>query len=116
MDSEERERVAARLRELREALLAEQEGAAEGKAPVELDQARMGRLSRMDDIQQQAMELELGRRREIQLKRIEGAFQRLEKGTYGTCIKCGTPIDPKRLDFDPTIFFCQACATKAERK
>lgn len=97
-------------------LLAEKDGAAEDVAPVELDQARMGRLSRMDDMQRQAMAKELDRRRDVQLQRIEGALQRLEKGTYGRCAKCGEAIAQKRLDFDPTVFFCVACAQRAERR
>ena len=46
---------------------------------------------------------------------FEGAFLRLEKGTYGLCAKCSDPIDTKRLDFDPTVFFCIACAERAEK-
>ena len=100
---------------MREKLLLEKEHAADGTAPVELDQARMGRLSRMDEMQRQAMAKELDRRRDTQLKRIEGAILRLEKGTYGECSGCGHPIDAKRLDFDPTIFFCLDCAERAKK-
>ena len=97
-------------------MLAEKEAAVDEVAPVELDQARVGRLSRMDSLQQQAMQLELDRRRDIRLKRIEGAFARIEKGAYGQCAKCGETLDKKRLEFDPTVFFCVACAEKAERR
>lgn len=106
----------ARLRELQAELLQEQQETAEGTAPVELDQARVGRLSRMDDLQQQAMAQELARRRETQIKRIEGALDRLAKGAYGQCVRCGEPIDTKRLDFDPTTFFCIQCAEEAEKQ
>ncbi len=116
MDSEQFRLVKARLRALREELLLEKKQAVEATAPVELDQARLGRLSRMDEMQQQAMAIELDRRRDIQLKRIEGAFLRLEKGTYGNCASCSNPIDTKRLDFDPTVFFCIACAQRAEKR
>lgn len=105
-----------RLTLLREELLAEKEAASESAAPVELDQTRVGRLSRMDSMQQQAMAVEQNRRRDVQLQRIEGAFQRLERGAYGTCVTCGETISADRLEFDPTIFFCQRCATKADRR
>jgi len=108
--------IRRRLTALRDELLLEKEAAVEGAAPVELDQARVGRLSRMDTMQQQAMQLELNRRRDTQLKRIEGAFLRLEKGTYGQCVSCDAVIEHKRLEFDPTVFFCSPCATKAERR
>lgn len=112
VNPEELELAETRLHTLREKLLREKEEAAEGTSPVELDQARLGRLSRMAEMQQQAMALELDRRRDIQFKRIEGAFLRLEKGTYGECVRCGEPIGAKRLDFDPTVFFCIECAAR----
>ncbi len=101
---------------LKTELLAEKEAAKEDLAPVELDQARVGRLSRMDSMQQQAMAQELDRRRDTQLKRIEGAYLRLDNDTYGQCATCGKAIEGARLEFDPTVFFCQVCASKAERR
>jgi len=116
MNAEQLKLAETRLLAARQKLLGEKKEAEEGTAPVELDQARMGRLSRMDEMQQQAMAVELDRRRDIQLKRIEGAFARLEKGTYGDCVGCGDPLDMKRLDFDPTVFFCVECAQRAEKR
>ena len=116
MNPKQLKNVARRLLALQEELLSEKDNAAEGAAPVELDQARMGRLSRMGDLQQQAMALEQNRRRDLQLKRIEGAFLRIEAGAYGRCAGCGVDIDEKRLAFDPTVFFCVECAERAERR
>jgi len=116
MNAEQIRHAEERLRALREALLLQKEQTAEDKAPVELDQARLGRLSRMDAMQQQAMALELDRRRDVQIKRIEGAFLRLEKGAYGECARCNERIDEKRMDNDPTVFFCIACAWQAEKR
>jgi len=83
--------------------------------PVALDQSAVGRLSRMDAMQAQAMSLETKRRREIQIQKIIGALQRLEKDEYGDCLKCDETIDPKRLDFDPTAFLCIDCAKASEK-
>jgi DnaK suppressor protein len=116
MTPNELEQARNRLTTLRATLAAEKDAAAESIAPVELDQARLGRLSRMDGMQQQAMAQEQDRRRDTQLKRIEGAFQRLDKGTYGNCVTCGAAISEARMEFDPTVFFCQTCATKAEKR
>jgi len=116
MNAEQIKHTEDRLHALREELLLQKEQAAEEVAPVELDQARLGRLSRMDAMQQQAMALELDRRRDVQLKRIEGAFLRLEKGTYGECARCNERIDEKRMDNDPTVFFCIACARQVEKR
>ena len=116
MNPEQRRHTEDRLHALREELLLQKEQTAEDKAPVELDQARLGRLSRMDAMQQQAMALELDRRRDVQLKRVEGAFLRLEKGTYGECARCNERIDEKRMDNDPTVFFCIVCARQVEKR
>lgn len=83
--------------------------------PVELDQTRVGRLSRMDAMQAQEMSLATRRRREVQLTRIESALERIERGQYGDCIRCGEPINDERLDFDPAVLLCIGCATDSER-
>ena len=83
---------------------------ADSRAPVELDQTRVGRLSRMDAMQQQAMALEADRRRTIELHRIEAALKRIEDGEYGYCLQCGGEIAAKRLDLDPTAPLCINCA------
>ncbi len=116
MNTEQTKQAEGRLHALRDKLLLEKEQAVEGTAPVQLDQARVGRLSRMTLMQQQAMALELDRRRDIQLKRVEGAFLRLEKGVYGDCARCGAPINEQRLEFDPTVFFCVECAEQADKR
>jgi DnaK suppressor protein len=82
---------------------------------VELDQTSVGRLSRMDALQGQAMSRERGRRREVELRRIAAALQRIEQGDYGHCVSCDGPVARKRLDFDPAVAQCIACAEKAER-
>jgi len=81
---------------------------------VELDQTRVGRLSRMDAMQAQAMAQESQRRRTVMLAAIERALVRLDSGEYGICIDCDEPINPKRLEFDPTVRRCIRCAGRAE--
>ena len=82
---------------------------------VELDQARVGRLSRMDALQAQEMAKESGRRREIILRNIAGALARVESGEYGLCQSCDDPIHQERLEFDPTTLLCIQCAERAEK-
>ncbi|MGI9258883.1 MAG: TraR/DksA family transcriptional regulator [Gammaproteobacteria bacterium] len=110
------------LSEMREALLKlreELESVAatndESSRIVELDQTRVGRLSRMDALQAQAMAKEFGRRSEILLQKIAGALERVENGDYGLCRSCDNPIPRKRLEFDPTTLLCIQCAERAER-
>jgi DnaK suppressor protein len=83
-------------------------------AVVELDQARVGRLSRMDAMQSQAMAQASGQRRAAMLREIAAALERIELGEFGFCEACGEPINPKRLQFDPTSRLCITCASAAE--
>ena len=89
------------------------ESRAETQTEAELDQQRIGRLSRMDAIQQQAMEEETGRRRDQEVARIAAALQRIEEDDFGYCSVCEEPIAPKRLENDPATPICVTCAGKA---
>lgn len=81
---------------------------------VELDQARVGRLSRMDALQAQAMSRETGRRRRQHLVEIDAALARIESGEYGDCFECGELIHPGRLAADPAVRLCISCAEALE--
>jgi len=88
----------------------------ESAAVVELDQSRVGRLSRMDAMQAQAMAKASSQRREVTLKQITAALKRIDEGDFGLCRKCEEPINPKRLEFDPTATLCIDCASEAENR
>ena len=98
----------------RETLSRAEETGEEAEQTVVLDQSRVGRLSRMDAMQAQAMSKETGRRRRRQLRQVEEALKRIEDGAFGDCIECGEPIDPRRLEIDPTVLFCISCAKARE--
>lgn len=83
----------------------------ESRRPVELDQTSVGRVSRMDAMQVQAMALATERRRHDEARRVEAAIKRIDDGDYGYCIGCGEEISAKRLSVDPTIPTCIACAS-----
>lgn len=80
-------------------------------AVVELDQSKVGRLSRMDAMQAQAAVA----RRKQQLQRIEAALKRIEDGEFGLCVVCEEPINPQRLAFNPAVLTCIDCAEKSEQ-
>ena len=82
---------------------------------VELDQSRVGRLSRMDAMQAQAMAKASGERRRATLRATAAALKRIDDGTYGLCIDCEEPIHEKRLEVDPTVLRCVECASQAEK-
>ena len=97
------------LKQQRELLELEQT-TAQAAAVVELDQSRVGRLSRMDALQDQAMSQERERRRALQLQRIAAALKRIAQDEYGYCTECGDDIAVKRLEFDPAATLCFNCA------
>jgi DnaK suppressor protein len=99
-----------RLIDLRDEILLVSETGDQAARTVELDQTKVGRLSRMDAIQAQAMSLELKRRREIHLRQIEAALSRIDKDDYGRCIDCDETIALRRLEFDPAATRCIRCA------
>ncbi len=84
--------------------------AADDRRPVELDQQSVGRLSRMDALQVQAMAKAVGTRRQERMQRIEAALRRLEDGEYGYCAVCDEEIPAGRLAIDPVSERCVNCA------
>ena len=105
-----------RLEALRDDLTEVDRASASARETVELDQTRVGRLSRMDAMQAQAMAQASNQRREATLKKIDAALQRLDDDEFGLCLSCDEPINPKRLEFDPTATLCIDCASKSENR
>jgi DnaK suppressor protein len=83
---------------------------ADADRPVELDQSRVGRLSRMDSMQSQAMARHGSRRAEQEIERLRAALKRIESGDYGYCARCEEEIADGRLRFDPGATLCIDCA------
>jgi len=100
---------------LKKVLLKAQETGIAAEQTVELDQTRVGRLSRMDAMQAQAMSIETGRRRRQKLLQIDAALKRIEEDEYGHCQECGENIAPARLEVDPAVLLCIGCASEKEQ-
>lgn len=90
------------------------ESAAQAAKPVELDQSRVGRLSRMDALQGQAMAQASERRQRLELQRVAAALGRMQQDDYGYCLGCGELIVNERLRVDPCATQCIACASARE--
>ncbi|WP_227472630.1 TraR/DksA family transcriptional regulator [Delftia acidovorans] len=88
--------------------------AQQSAAPVELDQSSVGRVSRIDALQQQALAQGLRERLIIRKRQVEAALARLDSGTYGLCCACQSDLEPERLNADPAAVFCQECATERQ--
>ena len=105
-----REKYRAQLVDMLADLDTQDRAGSDGQKTVELDQQSVGRLSRMDALQQQAMAKATATRRAQSRHRIAAALARMDAGEYGYCIACGETIPPGRLDLDPTVPTCVSCA------
>ncbi|MCL7423390.1 MAG: TraR/DksA family transcriptional regulator [Methylobacter sp.] len=83
---------------------------------VQLDQTRVGRLSRMDAMQQQAMSQSLKARLVQHQRRLEAALARIRDGSFGVCCDCGDELDEERLETEPAAPFCADCQDEIEAK
>jgi DnaK suppressor protein len=114
LSEQDLQRFESLLLKERAELITEGETGQQAEEVVELDQSRVGRLSRMDAMQAQAMSLETGRRRRQHLLEIDAAIDRIRSGDYGDCFECGDSINPKRLEADPVATLCITCAEAHE--
>ena len=105
-----RDLLLARERELIE----EEKSGEDSAGTVELDQTRLGRLSRVDAMQAQQMARASSRRRQVERGRVAAALKRIDDGDYGYCLSCGEPIPAPRLQIEPAAAQCVGCATKSE--
>ncbi len=116
MNSGNHASMSEKLLQLRAELEAVAATGDESAAVVELDQSKVGRLSRMDALQAQAMAQASTQRRELMLRNITAALGRIDRREFGYCQSCEEPINIKRLDFDPTVTLCIECASKSEQR
>ena len=86
----------------------------ESTGPVTLDQQAVGRVSRIDAIQQQQMALASQQQASDMLKRTELALRRIDDGEYGDCLQCGEPIAYARLQAQPFASLCIDCQSASE--
>jgi DnaK suppressor protein len=100
----------SRRQELSELL----ENSGESTGPVALDQQSVGRVSRIDAIQQQQMALASQKQAGEILKRTELALLRIDKGEYGDCQQCGEPVAFARLQAQPFASLCIDCQSQRE--
>jgi DnaK suppressor protein len=104
-----RERYLERLRAEADEIIRAGEDTQEDRKPVVLDQQSVGRLSRMDALQGQALAQAMQSRRSGRLRAIAAAVDRLKGEDFGWCGDCGEFIGVRRLDLDPTLQRCVSC-------
>ena len=91
------------------------EGSRQSTEPVTLDQQAVGRVSRMDAIQQQQMAVANRDQLTLQFKLVSAALRRVKSGEYGRCLQCGEPIAFARLEAQPFAPNCLDCQSTIEQ-
>ena len=115
LDETETAELAADLKALRDDLRALLELSADGARPVDLDQP-IGRISRVDAMQQQSMVKATREGHRRRLDQVRLALAALEDDEYGLCRRCEEPIGFKRLKAKPETPLCVACQGRMEAK
>lgn len=110
MDENSQDRFRALIAARLVSLDSEDQRGAEGQETVQLDQQSVGRLSRMDALQNQAMAKAGSARRAAERRRLAQALARIDAGEFGYCAECGDEIARARLEFDPAAPLCISCA------
>ena len=87
----------------------------EAAKPVDLDQP-IGRVSRIDAIQQQNMVQASRRAAELRLQQVASALRRLDADEYGDCLQCGEAIGDARLEARPEAPLCIECQGRREQR
>lgn len=97
---EEQEHVTDELAHLRELMLAE--------VDVEPDEGDAGIFEREKNAALIAV-------LERKLQDVITALRSIESGDYGTCARCGEPIEIERLEVKPDATLCVNCQREVER-
>lgn len=105
-----------KLRQLKSELLDQLDRSAETTATVTLDQTLVGRVSRMDAMQQQSVALSTRRLTEQKIKQIDAALNEISDGEYGYCKQCDEDIGFARLQVQPEAKLCIQCQDRADNQ
>ncbi len=111
LTAEQLETLEREIVEEAERLVSRMEASSDSVRPVEVDPSTVGRLSRMDELQNQAMAKNLRDREHRRLEDLQRALERIQAGTYGICRSCGGEIPYPRLEAFPEATTCVHCSS-----
>lgn len=115
LTDKQRKELHRALLELRRELLKQLEDSSDGAKPVSLEEP-IGRLSRMDAMQQQSMVQANRRTARNRLTRVDSALRRYDDEEYGLCVACEEEIGYARLKARPESPFCIGCQSNRETR
>lgn len=82
------------------------------KAPPGKLDGTEGRLSRQDSMMNHEFAKDAQRRRQVRLRMLKEALERMDLGTFGQCANCPNPIEDDRLELQPETLLCSTCAKR----
>lgn len=115
MDIKKQEKFAASIKDQIRELETHLADNADADVPIEPGNA-IGRLSRVDAMQDQQMRLALQRNRKDEMARLQNALRLIETGKYGTCNSCGEDIPIARLSVVPDAQMCVPCLSEIQKQ
>ncbi len=115
LSEEQRQELHADLQLLQRELQGRLERIGSESQPVQLDQQMVGRLSRMDAMQQQQMAQASQSHMRAHLSRVQLALKTMDEGEFGYCRSCDEPIPFPRLKVRPDSPLCVACQQQNEQ-
>ena len=83
---------------------------------VTLDQTSVGRVSRIDAMQQQSMAVSTREKSKKRLRDVRLALKSMDSGDYGYCNNCDELISTPRLMAQPEAKFCLSCQDQSDRQ
>ena len=116
LDPEQIESLRSALETHRDELEALLKNGAAAAEPVTLDQQSVGRVSRIDAIQQQQIARASQQQAAQTLGRVDLALKRIADGEYGYCLRCGEPVGYARLGAQPFATLCLDCQEASEKR
>ena len=115
LTDEQTEGLQDALRKLQTEIESSLRSTREAAQPVDLDEP-IGRLTRMDAIQQQKVTSANRRTNDIRLQQVKQALAAMRSGRYGFCRRCDDPIGFPRLEARPESPYCIDCQDEVDRK
>jgi len=113
LTSEQSAELHQRLRDLGREIEDALSASAGSERPVDLEEP-IGRISRIDAIQQQKMARASRDRLQARLRAVQAALGRIAEDTYGDCALCDDPIGYGRLAARPETPLCMPCQSERE--
>lgn len=110
------EELKRRLLELQTELGEQLSDSLEASRIVTLDQTTVGRISRMDAMQQQNMAISTRGKTKLRFHKVQSALRTIAANEYGYCHRCDEAIPLRRLLAQPEATLCIQCQDNADRQ